>query len=1277
MSSHHGAASGRQLALACASLALVLAAAVPARAAERPGAPSAAARGPAGVRTGPADPVVQELEELSRELERDRASPRALVPLIRLRALEEDLPELARAAMLYAGVADDAEAHPEVRAYARLRLAALERSRGHLQRSQAELAKLGFLTTWQIAGPFDNEGKRGFDQAFPPELSQDLKSRFPGKAREVGWRSLAPEAQSMGFVHLGAAVRPAREVVVYALSVVDSPRAQRVHLHLGASGALKVFLDGALVHADPAYHPARFDQAGVAVTLHPGPNRLLIKLCHAEGRFGFYARLADPRGAPLQLAAREVPPLPEALPAATERAAPLPSVVAALERRAREAKGAARGQAHEELAIVLAERRPGEDRERRAAAEARRAAELSPRSLSARLLAARLDHDANRRRAHLEAAVEAHPDDARALHALAVHELERGQPVRAKALLERALAAAPGYVAARLTLADVHQQAGLGARARAEREAAAREAPLHAGAVAVAARSLRAGDRLAEAAQLLRKALSLRYDDASTRAALIQLELDRGELDAAVALLDEAVRLEPTDLDARLRLCDLLAANGRRDEAEAGYAEALRIAPEEAEVHERRGQSRLRAGRTGEALQDFQAALELRPQNPRLKELVRAIEPARERFEKPYLYDARELARAAPAASEEDALVLGDLKVTRVFPSGLSSSFRQLVVKVLNQRGADSWRTWATGYSPDRQEVRVERARVVKPDGTAVDSFQESDRSASEPWYRLYYDTRTRQIGLPALAPGDLLEIAVRTADVAGENLLSDYFGELVFLAEGTPKARADYVLLVPEGRRIFSRDPALPGVERRERTLPGGVVEHRWQAHDVPRVRAEPGMPGWSEVAPYVHVSTYQGWDEVARFYWGLVREQLAPTPEIRQLALRLAGEVRAERRARGEPESGDELALVQAVHRFVVTNTRYVGLEFGIHGYKPYRVDQVFDRRFGDCKDKASLTHALLEAAGIDSRLVLLRMRRLGNVPERPASLAIFNHAILYVPRHDLWLDGTAAYSGSRDLPSEDRGASVLVVNPDGPPRFTRIPEGRPEDNATAGAYRVTLAPDGSAAVRGEARAVGTNAPSYRRAYAAEQERRVQLEGAMSRTFPGVTVKEVSVSDLARLEDEVVLRFALELPRLAERDGGGLRFLPFGGGHRYLEALAPLSSRRFDLVLGAPWETRLAYRYQLPQGWGPLQLPPPLRLETPQAVFVAAYRLDGEVLVADARLEVRMGRVAAADYPGFREFLAQVDRALAQPVRVAPGRPAPAPAPAAAPATTPTAAR
>jgi hypothetical protein len=97
-------------------------------------------------------------------------------------------------------------------------------------------------------------------------------------------------------VDLGAALRPAREVAAYALAAVDSPREQRVQLWAGASGAVKVWVNGALALSDAAYHPARPDQLGAWVTLRRGPNRILVKLSHQQGQMGFYLRLADAAG---------------------------------------------------------------------------------------------------------------------------------------------------------------------------------------------------------------------------------------------------------------------------------------------------------------------------------------------------------------------------------------------------------------------------------------------------------------------------------------------------------------------------------------------------------------------------------------------------------------------------------------------------------------------------------------------------------------------------------------------------------------------------------------------------------------------------------------------------------------------------------------------------------------------------------------------------------------------------------------------------------------------
>ena len=599
-------------------------------------------------------------------------------------------------------------------------------------------------------------------------------------------------------------------------------------------------------------------------------------------------------------------------------------------------------------------------------------------------------------------------------------------------------------------------------------------------------------------------------------------------------------------------------------------------------------------------------------------------------------------------------MVLGELQVTRVLPTGLASTYYQEVIRVRTQRGAEALMRRSISYAPDRQEVEVVRVRIVKPDGTTVDTWDESEASESEPWYRLYYDTRSRSLVVSGLAAGDVLEVAWRVHDTARDNLLSDSFGDLTQIDGPYPKRRFDYVLVAPAARKLHANAPE--GVRQSERSLPGGLVEHRWSVEGVARIEPEPMMPPAIEVGRFLHVSTFASWEEVGRFYWGLVRDQLQPTQELRATAEQLAAKALGGKRP-GKARTREETeALVRAVYGFVVTQVRYVGLEFGIHGYKPYRVDQVLQRRFGDCKDKASLMHALLEALGIDSRLVLLRMRRLGNLPEAPASLAAFNHAILYVPSLDRWLDGTAAYTGSGELPSEDWGASVLVVEPEGPSRFGRVPEAATGENVVETEYAVTLAADGSATIDGRSRVAGAQAAPYRQAYEAASSRRSLLEQAFGRIWPAVRVVSVEMSPLARIEEPVELRFRLAAPGLAQPDGDGLRFTPFGVQRGFSERWAALAKRRYDLLVGDPDEIRSTYRVALPRGWAAAGLPAPAVVDGPHAAFELRYHAEPGALVVETRITVKDWRIPVSDYAAFRAFAAAADAAYYRTVRLVP---------------------
>ena len=297
------------------------------------------------------------------------------------------------------------------------------------------------------------------------------------------------------------------------------------------------------------------------------------------------------------------------------------------------------------------------------------------------------------------------------------------------------------------------------------------------------------------------------------------------------------------------------------------------------------------------------------------------------------------------------------------------------------------------------------------------------------------------------------------------------------------------------------------------------------------------------------------------------------------------------------------------------------------------------------------------MLRVAGVDSRIVLLRMRNLGSLSGTPASLAAFNHAIVYVPGQDLWLDGTAEFHGAMELPGSDRLANVLVVEPEGKSRFMTIPAVGAETNLSTLAVNVKLAADGTASITGTQSVTGQNAPRFRSAYRAEHSRSSTFERGWAHNFPGVSVKSVKVSDTTDLSAPVSLDFELTVPRLGRSEGPTLRVHPFGAKRGYIQSLAPLAERRHDLVLSMPWTERTTWRFELPAGTRVKALPKPMSLETPYGRLTMSFREQGGQLVAESELSVTVARVKAEEYGAFRAFLTQVDQAFDRRIELVPG--------------------
>jgi hypothetical protein len=160
----------------------------------------------------------------------------------------------------------------------------------------------GFLMKWNVIGPFDNTGRKGFDATFPPEKEVKLNATYEGRSGPVKWQPVESR-DDYGKLDLNKPLGMLKEVTGYATTTFDSPEARDAELRLGCKNAWKVWLNGELLLGRDEYHRGqKMDQYKLKCRLKRGPNIVLVKCCQDEEKeewtveWEFQLRLCDRAG---------------------------------------------------------------------------------------------------------------------------------------------------------------------------------------------------------------------------------------------------------------------------------------------------------------------------------------------------------------------------------------------------------------------------------------------------------------------------------------------------------------------------------------------------------------------------------------------------------------------------------------------------------------------------------------------------------------------------------------------------------------------------------------------------------------------------------------------------------------------------------------------------------------------------------------------------------------------------------------------------------------------
>lgn len=224
-------------------------------------------------------------------------------------------------------------------------------------------------------------------------------------------------------------------------------------------------------------------------------------------------------------------------------------------------------------------------------------------------------------------------------------------------------------------------------------------------------------------------------------------------------------------------------------------------------------------------------------------------------------------------------------------------------------------------------------------------------------------DVRTKQLIFPNLQAG-AKKVYEYSTEFVDPNLMHKFvFGDINSVKNSTLKITADKAVHI--GYEIFN-DPehsiAFSKTESRN------SYTYQWTLLDSKPIKYEPNTPGILYSIPHIvfYIQDYSidntkieglgGVDKIYNYFCGFVKNlNTADDEALKDLTLSIT-----------KDKKTDEEKL-KAIYYWVKDNIKYIAFENGYGGFIPREASLVFDRKFGDCKDMASIITSMAKYANV----------------------------------------------------------------------------------------------------------------------------------------------------------------------------------------------------------------------------------------------------------------------------------------------------------------------
>lgn len=339
------------------------------------------------------------------------------------------------------------------------------------------------------------------------------------------------------------------------------------------------------------------------------------------------------------------------------------------------------------------------------------------------------------------------------------------------------------------------------------------------------------------------------------------------------------------------------------------------------------------------------------------------------------------------------------------------------------------------------------------------------------------------------------------------------------------------------------------------------------------------------------------------------------------------------------------NDIDKARKIYQYVQDKTRYISVQVGIGGWKPFNASEVDKLGYGDCKGLTNYTLSLLKAAGINSNYTVVYAGDSQRSLENDFAAMQGNHIILNIPNNngdDIWLECT-----SQKMPfgfigdfTDDR--DVLVITPEGGKiQHTKKYSTNENLQFIKASYKVSNLGDIDVKVN-----VNSKGIQYDKKYLLETETQRDLDTHYKKRWKyvnGMSIEKMQISN-----DKINVEFVEDLSFNASnycKKAGDRMLLTVNALNRNMDIPDRYRDRKHPLKIKRGFKDIDEIEIILPSDYQIESSPKNVFLENKFGYYKAEIEAkDENTLIYKREFVINDGEFPKEDYDAFREFHKEV---------------------------------